>query len=56
MLVDAMDMIREHIQNPELRAEFGAEGIRLSFAFALIHARESVGMTQVELAGICGVS
>ena len=56
MLVDAMDMIREHIQNPEMRAEFGAEGIRLSFAFALIHARESVGMTQVELAGICGVS
>ena len=56
MLVDAMDMIREHIQNPEMRAEFGAEGIRLSFAFALIHARESVGMTQVELAEICGVS
>ena len=27
MLVDAMDMIREHIRDPEMRAEFGAEGL-----------------------------
>ena len=56
MLVDAMDMIREHIQDPENRAEFGAEGLRLRFALALLDARESVGMTQAELADICGVS
>ena len=56
MLVDAMDMIREHIQDPEIRAEFGAEGVRLRFALALLNARESVGMTQSELAEICGVS
>ena len=56
MLVDAMDMIREHIQDPETRAEFGAEGLRLRFALALLDARESVGMTQEELADICGVS
>ena len=56
MLIDAMDMIREHIQDTEIRAEFGAEGLRLSFAFALINARESVGMTQTELAELCGVS
>ena len=56
MLVDAMDMIREHIQDPEIRAEFGAEGVRLRFAFALLNARESAGMTQSELADICGVS
>ena len=56
MLVDAVDMIREHIQDPEIRAEFGAEGLRLRFAFALLNARESAGMTQSELADICGVS
>ena len=56
MLVDAMDMIREHIQDPEMRAEFGAEGVRLRFALALLNARESVGMTQEELAEVCGVS
>lgn len=39
-----------------MRAEFGAEGVRLRFAFALLNARESVGMTQSELADVCGVS
>ena len=56
MSVNAVDMIREHIQDPEIRAEFGAEGLRLRFAFALLNARESAGMTQAELADICGVS
>ena len=56
MLIDAMDMIRGHIKDPEIRAEFGAEGIRISFAFALLNARESAGMTQAELAEHCGVS
>ena len=56
MLVDAMDMIREHIRDPEMRAEFGAEGLRLRFALALLDARESTGMTQSELAAMCGVS
>ena len=56
MLVDAMDMIREHIEDPEMRAEFGAEGLRLRFALALLDARERAGMTQAELAEICGVS
>ncbi len=56
MSVDAMTMIREHIQDPEMRAEFGAEGVRLRFAFALLNARESAGMTQSELADLCGVS
>ena len=56
MFVDAMDMIREHIKDPEIRAEFGAEGVRTSFAFALLNARESTGMTQAELAELCGVS
>ena len=56
MFVDAMDMIREHIKDPEIRAEFGAEGVRTSFAFALLNARESAGMTQAELAELCGVS
>ena len=56
MSVDAMAMIREHISDPEMRAEFGAEGVRLRFALALLNARESAGMTQEELADICGVS
>ena len=56
MLVDAMDMIREHIRDPEMRTEFGAEGLRLRFALALVNARESTGMTQSELAAMYGVS
>ena len=56
MSVDAMTMIHEHLKDPEMRAEFGAEGLRMAFAFALLNARESLGMTQTELAGVCGVS
>ncbi len=56
MSTDALTMIHEHIKDPEMRAEFGAEGLRMSFAFALLNARESLGLTQTELADICGVS
>ena len=56
MFIDAMDMIREHIEHPESRAEFGAEGVKLALAFALIDARESAGMTRAELAEASGVS
>ena len=50
------EWLNEQLQDPEMRAEFGAEGVRLRFALALLNARESVGMTQEELADICGVS
>ncbi len=56
MFVDAMDMIREHIEDPEMRAEFGAEGLRLRCALALSDARESRGLSQSQLAEMCGVS
>ena len=46
----------EQLQDEEMRGEFGAEGIKTAFAFALLNARESAGMTQVELAELCGVS
>ena len=48
--------LTEQLQDEEIRAEFGAEGVRTSFAFALLNARESAGMTQAELAELCGVS
>ena len=56
MFVDAMDMIREHIKHPESRAAFGAEGVKIALAFALLDARESAGMTRAELAEASGVS
>ena len=56
MFVDAMDMIREHIKHPESRAAFGAEGVKIALAFALLEARESAGMTRAELAEASGVS
>ena len=48
--------LNEQLQDEEIRAEFGGEGVRTSFAFALLNARESAGMTQAELAELCGVS
>ena len=48
--------LTEQLQDEEIRAEFGAECVRTSFAFALLNARESAGMTQAELAELCGVS
>jgi len=56
MFVDAMDMIREHIERPDLRSAFGAEGVKIALAFALVDARESAGMTRAELAESSGVS
>ena len=56
MFVDAMDMIREHIKHPESRAAFGAEGVKIALAFALVDARESAGMTRADLAEASGVS
>ena len=50
------EWLSEQLEDPETRAEFGAEGLRLRFAFALLDARESAGMTQAELAEVCGVS
>ena len=50
------EWLNEQLQDDEIRAEFGAEGVRLRFAFALLDARESAGMTQSELAEVCGVS
>ena len=44
------------LQDDESRRGFGAEGVKTSFALALLNARESVGMTQEELAEVCGVS
>ena len=50
------DWLDDFLQNDERRRGFGAEGIKTAFALALLDARESVGMTQTELAEICGVS
>ena len=50
------DWLNDFLQDDEMRIGFGAEGIKTSFALALLNARESVGMTQSELAEICGVS
>ena len=51
-----MDMIRAHIERPESRSAFGAEGVKTALAFALVDARESAGMTRAELAEASGVS
>ena len=50
------DWLDDFLQNDERRRGFGAEGIKTACALALLDARESVGMTQTELAEICGVS
>ena len=50
------DWLNDFLQDDESRLGFGAEGVKTSFALALLNARESVGMTQEELAEICGVS
>ncbi len=50
------DWLDDFLQNDERRRGFGAEGIKTAFALALLDARESVGMTQTELAEICSVS
>lgn len=50
------DWLGESLQDPERRCGFGAEGVKTSFAFALLEARESAGMTRAELAEASGVS
>ena len=50
------DWLNEFLQDDERRRGFGAEGVKTAFALALLGARESVGMTQEELAEVCGVS
>ena len=50
------DWLNDFLQDDERRLGFGAEKIKTTFALALLDARESVGMTQSELAEICGVS
>ena len=50
------DWMNDFLQDDESRRGFGAEGVKTSFALALLNARESVGMTQEELAEMCGVS
>ena len=56
MSVNWTDWLSEQLQDDEIRAEFGAEGLRTSFALALLNARESMGITQSKLADVCGVS
>ena len=50
------DWLSESLRDPERRCGFGAEGVKLALAFALIDARESAGMTRADLAEASGVS
>ena len=50
------DWLNDFLQDDERRRGFGAEKIKTSFALALLDARESLGITQSELAEMCGVS
>ena len=50
------DWLNDFLQDDEARRGFGAEKIKTSFALSLLDARESAGMTQSELAEMCGVS
>ena len=50
------EWLNDFLQDDERRMGFGGEGVKTSFALALLNARESAGMTQAELAELCGVS
>ena len=50
------DWLGETLRDPERRCGFGAEGVKIALAFALLEARESAGMTRAELAEASGVS
>ena len=50
------DWLSESLRDPERRSGFGAEGVKIALAFALLDARESAGMTRAELAEASGVS
>ena len=50
------DWLNDFLQDDDRRRGFGAEKIKTSFALALLDARESLGITQSELAEMCGVS
>ena len=50
------DWLGESLRDRERRCGFGAEGVKIALAFALLDARECAGMTRAELAEASGVS
>jgi len=50
------DWLGESLRDRERRCGFGAEGVKIALAFALVDARECAGMTRAELAEASGVS
>lgn len=44
------DLLREQLTDPEFKAAYEAEGVKLSIAIALGQAREAAGLTKKALA------
>ena len=56
MSTDFLDWLNEQLLDNEMRVGFGAEKIKTALALALLDARESRGLSQSQLAELCGVS
>ena len=56
MSTDFLDWLSEQLLDNEMRVGFGAEKIKTALALALLDARESRGLSQSQLAELCGVS
>ena len=56
MSTNFLDWLSEQLLDNEMRIGFGAEKIKIALALALLDARESRGLSQSQLAEICGVS
>ena len=56
MSTNFLDLLSEQLLDDEFRIGFGAENVKIPLALALLDARESRGLSQSQLAEICGVS
>ena len=56
MSTNFLDWLSEQLLDNEMRIGFGAEKIKIALALALLDARESRGLSQSQLAELCGVS
>ena len=56
MSTNFLDLLSEQLLDDEFRIGFGAENVKIPLALALLDARESKGLSQSQLAELCGVS
>lgn len=55
MTVRFMDYLNKRLQNPEFRAEYEAVEFEYELSQAVIHVRQSEGLTQKQLAKKAGI-